>query len=321
MLQKLISPVMGGFLFGFIISTLFFISPDLLNMKRPVKNAVLQYHSKAKISPKILCWIMTGPENHLTKAIHVKHTWGSHCDKLLFMSSKEDKQLGAIALDAPEGRQGLWGKTKRAFQHVYHEHFNEFDWFMKADDDTFVIVENMKALLSKYQTTDPIHFGHTFKFGGDYFSGGAGYVLSKEALKRFVLKGLTNATMCHQQDDGDEDALLGECMRNLQVKHGDSRDEKKLKRFFPFEPKDHIIPRHGKKDDYYLEYYEKFPEKNGTACCSDTAISFHYISPPMQYVMYYLVYHLRPVKLSYTSDEVLANIDLSNFAERPEDFT
>ena len=36
--------------------------------------------------------------------------------------------------------------------------------------------------------------------------------------------------------------VLGECMRNLQVKHGDSRDEKKLKRFFPFEPKDHIIP-------------------------------------------------------------------------------
>ena len=32
---------------------------------------------------------------------------------------------------------------------------------------------------------------------------------------------------------------------------------------------------------------------NGTACCSDTAISFHYISPPMLYVMYYLVYHLR----------------------------
>ena len=34
-------------------------------------------------------------------------------------------------------------------------------------------------------------------------------------------------------------------------------------------------------------------QKNGTACCSDTAISFHYISPPMLYVMYYLVYHLR----------------------------
>ena len=31
-------------------------------------------------------------------------------------------------------------------------------------------------------------------------------------------------------------------MRRLNVTHGDSRDEKKLKRFFPFEIKDHIIP-------------------------------------------------------------------------------
>ena len=34
----------------------------------------------------------------------------------------------------------------------------------------------------------------------------------------------------------------GACMRRLNVTHGDSRDEKKLKRFFPFEIKDHIIP-------------------------------------------------------------------------------
>ena len=40
-----------------------------------------------------------------------------------------------------------------------------------------------------------------------------------------------------------------------------------------------------------------FDQKNGTACCSDTAISFHYISPPMLYVMYYMVYHLRCVIL------------------------
>ena len=31
-------------------------------------------------------------------------------------------------------------------------------------------------------------------------------------------------------------------MRRLEVTHGDSRDEKQLKRFFPFEIKDHIIP-------------------------------------------------------------------------------
>ena len=40
------------------------------------------------------------------------------------------------------------------------------DWFMKADDDTFVVVENLKHLLSNYSTNDPIHFGHNFKYLG-----------------------------------------------------------------------------------------------------------------------------------------------------------
>ena len=96
----------------------------------------------------------------------MKRTWGSHCDKLIFMSEKEDKHLGAIKLEVPEGRQGLWGKTKRGFKYVYEHHYDEYEWFMKADDDTFVIVENLKDLLSNYDTMEPIHFGHHFKYLG-----------------------------------------------------------------------------------------------------------------------------------------------------------
>ena len=96
----------------------------------------------------------------------MKHTWGSHCDKLMFMSTEEDKELGSIKLDVEEGRQGLWGKTKLAFKYVYENHYDEYDWFMKADDDTFVIIENLKYLLSNYNTTDPLSFGHHFKVLG-----------------------------------------------------------------------------------------------------------------------------------------------------------
>jgi glycoprotein-N-acetylgalactosamine 3-beta-galactosyltransferase len=47
-----------------------------------------------------------------------------------------DKGLPIVKVNAALGRQGLWQKVQNAFLHV-HEHYREdYDWFMKADDDS-----------------------------------------------------------------------------------------------------------------------------------------------------------------------------------------
>jgi len=268
MFQEKLLPLLISFLLGFLLNSVLYMMPDIVTMKKMMMTPTLQNYQFFQLpgqqsqeedpstlkkvemtSPsrnisevRILCWVMTGPQNHYTKAIHVKKTWGSHCDKLLFMSSQADKDLGAVALDIKEGRQQLWGKTKQAFRYVFENHIDEADWFMKADDDTFVVVENLKNLLKDFNTNDPIGFGHNFKYLGGYFSGGAGYVLSKEALKRFTQVGLKNSSLCKEDDGGDEDVNMGACMKNLNITRGDSRDSQERKRFFPFHPADHLIP-------------------------------------------------------------------------------
>lgn len=47
---------------------------------------------------------------------------------------------------------------------------------MKTDDDTYVVVENLRYMLQSQKSNDPIYFGYKFKpiVKQGYMSGGAG---------------------------------------------------------------------------------------------------------------------------------------------------
>lgn len=248
-------------------------------------------HGNVKV-PKVLCWVMTTKQNHDTKAKAVSLTWGKRCDKILFMSSTEDASIGSIALPVKEGRNNLWAKTREAFKYIHKNFRNDYDWFLKADDDTFVIMENLKYLLQSQNPDLPLYFGCRLKpkVKQGFMSGGAGYVLSREALKRFVDKALPNELLCFPGNEGAEDVEIGKCLQNINVTAGDSRDEKGKGRFFPMAPENHLIPE-PPSSWYWSHIY--YPTKDGLDSLSDRPISFHYISYKRMYAMEYLIYQVK----------------------------
>ncbi|XP_061182114.1 glycoprotein-N-acetylgalactosamine 3-beta-galactosyltransferase 1-like [Saccostrea echinata] len=240
---------------------------------------------------RVLCWVMTAPKNLDKKATAVKNTWGKRCNKVIFFSSETNTSFPTVGLQVSEGREHLTGKTIQAFKYCYEHYRDQFDWFLKADDDTFMIVENLRYFLSHHSPKSLVFFGHKFKpiVKQGYFSGGAGYVLSRASLDKFVTEGSVNPFIC-RQDGGAEDAELGRCMMKLGIKAGDSLDTFGKETFHPFVPIAHLEGHH---PDWFYKYSAHKPRK-GLGCCSDYSISFHYMSPSDMYLMDYLLYHLKP---------------------------
>ncbi|KAM8721618.1 hypothetical protein ACLKA7_007492 [Drosophila subpalustris] len=243
---------------------------------------------------RVLCWVLTTPKYHKSRAVHILRTWGKRCNKIYFMSSQPDDELETIVLTKPDKYEVLWGKTKEAFTYIYENKLDEADWFMKADDDTFVFVENLRHMLYPYSPDMPIYFGFNFKLlnsdqkSASYMSGGSGYVLSREALRLFV-HGLNDSSKCREQDDSPEDLEAGACLFNLGVAAGDSRDLKLRNRFYPMAPFESLISHYTGMDFWFYKYAYYNP-RACLNCLAEYPVSFHYVQPEDLYFYDFLGY-------------------------------
>ena len=94
---------------------------------------------------------------------------------------------------------------------------HDADWFLKADADTYVIMENLRYFPSKLNPSDPHYIGRMFTSYCGYNNGGAGYVFSRERRETLrIFKKALDEGGCPR--GGGEDTFIGKCLKSQGAK-------------------------------------------------------------------------------------------------------
>ncbi|ALC39815.1 CG3119 [Drosophila busckii] len=342
--------LLTGFIAGFVSAFMLLLYIYDVNSGMPhaptssssSSSSVRAYQLAPAAASRVLCMVLTCPDYVERYAQHVAATWGKRCSKLLFVSSEDYEPLGVVQVVQSDSYDELWNKTHEGFRHVWLQYGEQYDWFLKADDDTYVIMENLLQLLSAYDADMPVYFGYQMsRYNVSYMSGGASYVLSREALRRFMSQAYGNSKLCPAPKTmGIEDFYMGICLQNVGVRLIDSQralpqlDERP--KFMPINVANYLYNGNISIPDW-LRAMSLNEIETGYNCCSNYSIAFHYTKPELMYLYEFFLYHLRvygrkyaeepPAKL--TAAEIMemfplennSNIqDLSQWANKPDNF-
>lgn len=241
---------------------------------------------------RILCLILTMEKDIYTKVAAVNSTWATRCDKHFYVINSRQKRHDFLNIDVPDTRRTLVHKMRKAYEEIYKNYRNDFDFLLKADDDTYVIVENLKYLVWHHDADKPgylgFHFNKFLKSG--YMSGGAGYVISNRGLRQLVERGYQNGVceIVPRKDDPEnsEDIETGRCLELAGVPVWSSLDVQGRETFHAYPLERHLL---GNLPQFMFSW-AKHPLKKGKECCSRYTISFHYVRPDAIYYLHHVLY-------------------------------
>eukprot|EP00053_Salpingoeca_punica_P014568 m.132659 g.132659 ORF g.132659 m.132659 type:complete len:538 (-) comp16491_c0_seq1:636-2249(-) len=232
---------------------------------------------------RLLCWVMTHNKNHNTKAMAIKNTWGAGCNTLLFMTNEEHDALNTVVLDLgrKESRETLWRKSIKAWMYVYSNYIDQYDWFMRADDDTYVMMDNLREFLDGYNASTPHYFGKRMVVNNvQFYSGGSTNILSYEALRWLGQAAMVAPRQLFRNIDTFADDLeFGASLARIQVSAEDSRDSVGSERFMALNVQSERALKKADDPNFWYFKISYHPRIEGEDCCSRKWVASHYVEP------------------------------------------
>ncbi|CAI4221702.1 unnamed protein product [Auanema sp. JU1783] len=175
----------------------------------------------------VMIGIMTAAKYVDTRAYNVWKTWAQHIPgKVLFFVAEDTYSIHPdLPLIRLKGVDDAYPPQKKSFAMVKwmaENYLEEYDWFLRADDDLYIRGEELASILhsldsSKPQVIGQAGLGNSAEYGtlslgstDNYCMGGPGVVLSQEALRMLS----PNLEDCLQHMlTSHEDVELGRCIR------------------------------------------------------------------------------------------------------------
>jgi glycoprotein-N-acetylgalactosamine 3-beta-galactosyltransferase len=258
---------------------------------------------------RVLCMVVTTSNKHDSDLHDVRTTWGKNCDGFIAFSNATNLDVSAIQTPVAGGDsyENLGEKTRAMFKYAWYHFGHQFDWFFKADDDTFVIMENLiqylrsEEIQREREAGKGVYLGHRMQipnFNFVYTSGGGGYLLDRIAVRELVHN--LEKLSCQS---ATEDLQVGQCLLQSGITVYNTTDANDEEMFHPFNPSLSVNPNAVRSEDWYIEYRRPMGVKLGLEAVSVNTTTFHYMRGGAQAKAYKYLKYCKTEKESGPSQE------------------
>lgn len=173
----------------------------------------------------IFVGVMTAEKflDNRAKAVH--ETWGSLLPgALAFFSSSNSRRssLPVVSLKGVDDSYPPQRKSMMMLKYMHDNYINDYEWFMRCDDDVYVRTDKLETFLRTLNSTEDLYIGQAgtgrqdekgmlgLGWGDNFCMGGPGVILSRSTLRKVV----PYVEYCLQHlVTSHEDVEVGRCIK------------------------------------------------------------------------------------------------------------